>query len=109
MGIIETNTSLLNYLIVLGKYFIWNCRKQNNFPKFYLFTSFIKTEFKTEHYIAAKNNAYKRFDSKWGFLRNYLEPREIKKTIYKYVQSMSVISIAISAQFRKFAFCQPVN
>ena len=48
-----------------------NSWKQNNFPKFYLFTSLIKTKFKTEHYIAAKNNAYKRFDSKWGFLRNY--------------------------------------
>ena len=71
VGVIETNASLLNYLIVLGKYFIWNSRKQNNFPKFYLFTSLIKTKFKTEHYIAAKNNAYKRFDSKWGFLRNY--------------------------------------
>ena len=69
--IIETNTSLLNYLIVPGNYFIWNSRKQNNFPTFYLFTSLIKTKFKTEHYVAAKNNAYKKFDSKWGFLRNY--------------------------------------
>ena len=71
VGLIETNAFLLNYLIVLGKYFIWNSRKQNNFPKFYLFTSLIKTKFKTEPYIAAKNNACKRFDSKWGFLRNY--------------------------------------
>ena len=70
-GVIETNASLLNYLTVLGTYFIWNCRKQNNFPKFYLFTSLIKTKFKSEHYIAAKNSAYKKFDSKWGFLRNY--------------------------------------
>ena len=58
VGVIETNASLLNYLIVLRKYFIWNSRTQNNFPKFYLFTSLIKTKFKTEHYIAAKNNAY---------------------------------------------------
>ena len=29
-----------------------------------------------------------------------LEPREIKKTIYKYVWNMSVISKEISAQFR---------
>ena len=36
VGVSETNASLLNYLIVLGKYFIWNSRKQNNFPKFYL-------------------------------------------------------------------------
>ena len=71
VGVTETNASLLNYLIVLGKYFIWNSRKQNNFPKFYLLTSLIKTKFKTEHYIATKNNTYKRFDSKWGFRRNY--------------------------------------
>ena len=32
VGINETNASLLNYLIALGKYFIWNSRKQNNFP-----------------------------------------------------------------------------
>ena len=70
-GVIEINASLLSYLIVLGTYFIWNCRKQNIFPKFYIFTSLTKTKFKTEHYIAAKNSAYKKFDSKWGFLRNY--------------------------------------
>ena len=70
VGVIETNASPLNYLIVLGKYINWNSRKQNNFSKLYLFTSLIKTKFKTEHYIAAKNNAYERFDSKWGFLRN---------------------------------------
>ena len=62
VGLIETNVSLLNYLIVPGKNFIWNSRKQNNFLKLYLFTSLIKTKFKTEHYIAAKNSAYKRFD-----------------------------------------------
>ena len=28
VGVIETNASLLNYLIVLGKSFIWNSRKQ---------------------------------------------------------------------------------
>ena len=60
--------ALLNNLIVLENTdFIWNSRKQNNFPKFYVFTSLIKTKFKTEHYIAAKTMLIKNLTLNGAF------------------------------------------
>ena len=67
VGVIETNASLLNYLIVLGKYFIWNSRKQNNFPNFYLFTSLIKTNLKQNITLPPKTMLIKGLTSYGAF------------------------------------------
>ena len=36
LGILDQKFSLLNYFIILGKLYLWKCRKNNLIPLFYL-------------------------------------------------------------------------
>ena len=45
-------TEIIDYLIILGKLCIWECRKADIYPDFNIFEFF---KFETEKYIANKN------------------------------------------------------
>ena len=55
LGIVSRN-DILNYLIILGKLCIWECKRNKIIPNFKIFLH--KTEIKqeTERYIAYRNN-----------------------------------------------------
>ena len=48
---IPNRNGLLNYLIVLGKISIWECRRNNSIPKFIIFLHKVETKRESEKYI----------------------------------------------------------
>ena len=65
IGVIDTKCDLLNYLIVLGKLHLWNCRRNNILPFFPSFEEFVKRKFKVEQLIAAQHKCTKMLKAKW--------------------------------------------
>ena len=59
------NNSLLNYLIILGKLTIWECRRNNSLPKFYLFLHKVEAKKETEKLIALRNKKLLDFNNRW--------------------------------------------
>ena len=68
IGITALSYPLLNYLILIGKVCIWDCRRKRVRPCIEGFILEIKTKHKIEKYIATKNNDletfYKKLDRK---------------------------------------------
>ena len=51
----------LNYLIILGKLSIWECRRNKSIPKFHLFLHKVKPKKETEKLISFKKQEAARF------------------------------------------------
>ena len=66
LGILDTNQKILNYLISVGKFHLWNCRKKKILPTLSSFKQLIERKYYTEHFIAVKNHSEKRFELKWS-------------------------------------------
>ena len=58
-------TDIINYLIILGKLCIWECRKAGIYPDFSIFLKKVKSKFETERYIANKNGTFVNFRKRW--------------------------------------------
>ena len=58
-------TDVINYLIILGKLCIWECRKAGIHPDFNIFLKKVKIEFETEKYIANKNGTFANLKKRW--------------------------------------------
>ena len=58
-------TILLNYLITLAKLHIWQSRKQDKIPECEVFLKQVDVKYRTEKYIAVKNNTQQKFQAKW--------------------------------------------
>ena len=71
IGVTDTNCSLFNYLIVLGKLHLWNCRRNNSLPFFPSYKELVKRKYETECHIAAKFNDRKMLEAKWKPILNY--------------------------------------
>ena len=65
IGITASFCPLLNYLILIGKIHIWDCRRKGVRPNLEGFKFKIKIKYQTEKYIATKNNDLKTFYRKW--------------------------------------------
>ena len=61
----DTQSPLFNYLIVLGKLHLWNCRRNNSIPSFPSFKELVKQKYRVERLIAIKCNNLKMFKAKW--------------------------------------------
>ena len=64
VGILSRN-DLLNYLIILGKLCIWECRRNKSLPKFNLFLHKVEAKQETEKLIASKNKKLQDFWKRW--------------------------------------------
>ena len=60
---------LLNYFITLAKLHIWLSRKQSKIPKCEVFIELVGQKYRTEKYIAVKNNTQKIFQARWQLYR----------------------------------------
>ena len=60
---------LLNYFITLAKLHIWLSRKQSKIPKCEVFIELVDQKYRTEKYIAVKNNTQKQFQARWQLYR----------------------------------------
>ena len=58
-------SELLNYLLILAKLHIWLSRKHSKIPNFDVFKELIDLKYRTEKYIAVKNNTQKKFQARW--------------------------------------------
>ena len=64
VGILNRN-DLLNYLIILGKLCIWECRRNKSRPKFNMFLQKVEAKQETEKVIASKNKKLQDFWKRW--------------------------------------------
>ena len=69
LGFPERN-DILNYLLILSKLFIWECRKSNRCLDFKLFLYKIEVKKETERYIAVKNGTHEEFNRRWGLFQH---------------------------------------
>ena len=70
LGVTDTKCHLFNYLIVLGKLHLWNCRRNKSLPLFSSYKELVKRKYETECHIAAKYNNSKMLEVKWKPLRD---------------------------------------
>ena len=70
LGVTDTKCPMFNYLIVLGKLHLWNCRRNKRLPLFPSYKELVKRKYKIECYIAAKYNNGKMLEAKWKPLRD---------------------------------------
>ena len=72
---VEESDQLLNYLFILAKLHIWNCRKRRVPPNLEIFKAMLDVKYRTEMYLASKNNKVKQFQAIWEF---YINVRDIR-------------------------------
>ena len=65
----EKNSALINHIITITKYVIYDARRRNARPSIDHFKNLLKQDFETEQYIARKNDELKRFINKWNDLK----------------------------------------
>ena len=56
IGILKEETDLVNYVIILGKSYLWNCRHKGIKPSISHFERILEKKYETEKYIAFKSN-----------------------------------------------------
>ena len=62
---ITLSCHLLNYLILIGKLYLWACRKSQVLPKIEGFKFKIRIKCQAEKYISTRNNKLETFNEKW--------------------------------------------
>ena len=55
----------VNYFSIVAKWHIWTSRKRSLTPDIAAFKEVIKMKYKTEKYIAVKNNTQRKFQATW--------------------------------------------
>ena len=56
IGILKEGMDLVNYVIILGKSYLWNCRHKDIKPSISHFQIILEKKYETEKYIAYKSN-----------------------------------------------------
>ena len=65
LGKLDAEIELLNFFITLVKLHIWISRKHGVTPDLSAFKEIVKVKFRTEKYIAMKNNTELNFQARW--------------------------------------------
>ena len=65
IGILKEGMDLVNYVIILGKCYLWNCRHKDIKPSISHFERILEKKYETEKYIAFKSNRIISFHNKW--------------------------------------------
>ena len=80
LGVLDERSDLLNYLIILRKICLWNCRKNNQIPLFLPFEDVVKRKYEIEKLIALQSNlSLKHFQAKWNPVLNINPNYFVKK------------------------------
>ena len=61
----DVKCPLLNYLILIGKLYLWDCRKKQVLPNIEGFKFKVRIKYQVEKYISTKNNKLETFYEKW--------------------------------------------
>ena len=65
LGKLDAEVNLLNFFITLVKLHIWISRNRGVTPNLSAFENLVKAKFRTEKYIATKNNTERNFQARW--------------------------------------------
>ena len=65
IGILEEGMDLINYIVILGKTYLWTCRCEGINPNFNHFERILEIKYETEKYIAFTANKISQFIRKW--------------------------------------------
>ena len=65
IGILKEGMDLVNYIIILGKTYLWSCSHQEIKPSCSHFKKILENKCETEKYIAFKSNSIVSFRNKW--------------------------------------------
>ena len=65
VGIIITKCPLLNYLLLIAKIYLWDCRRTQILPNKTGFKLKVKNKYETEKYVCTRNNTLHKFNKKW--------------------------------------------
>ena len=68
IGIVTSKCTLLNYLLLVGKLFLWECRRNKVLPNIYGFQTKVGIKYETEKFICTKNNKLHQFHRKWTII-----------------------------------------
>jgi len=66
MGIISSECPLLNYFLLIGKLYLWDCGRSQILPSSGGFKIKIKIKFVTEKYICTESKTVNQFNKKWA-------------------------------------------
>ena len=66
IGIITSKCPLLNYLLLIAKVYLWDCRRSKTLPNIIGLKLKVKNKYETEKYICIKNNTIEKFTRKWA-------------------------------------------
>ena len=61
----DNDVKMLNYLILIGKLYLWDCRKKQVLPNIEGFKFTVRIKYQVEKYIFTKNNKLETFYEKW--------------------------------------------
>ena len=65
LGFLTGEMDLLNYVLILGKTYLWTCRCKETKPSFSHFERILLNKYATEKYISFKSNKINLFKKKW--------------------------------------------
>ena len=66
VGLLTPEHVLLNYLLLVGKNYLWVCRRIKELPSIKGFQSKVKLKYETKKYICTKTNNLDIFRKKWA-------------------------------------------
>ena len=64
IGILKEGMDLINYIVILGKTYLWTCRCKGIIPIFNHFKNILEIKYETDKYIAFTTNKIHQFKKK---------------------------------------------
>ena len=65
IGIVDSKRPLLNYLLLIAKLYLWDCRRTSMLPEIIGLKHNIKNKYEFDKYVSIKNNTLDKFKRKW--------------------------------------------
>ena len=69
IGVLTPECPLLNYLLLIGKIYLWGCKRNNELPNIGGYKFKVSLKYDTEKFICTKNNTLDIFKKKWTIFR----------------------------------------
>jgi len=66
VGVLSTSCPLLNYLLLIAKIYLWDCRRNQTHPNINGFNANILIKYESENYIGRINKKIEFLRAKWA-------------------------------------------
>ena len=68
IGVLRPECPLLNYLILIGKIYLWSCRRNEVPPNIESFKVWVNIKYETENYICTNNKSLEKNNGEVGYV-----------------------------------------